>query len=145
MPNNDPVNDAANTNEPVGMPAAMSVDVEVDVGVDVGIATTLPMVSAPPLLLHWVFSELLITSWLNSLPASLSASAPHNVLQVPLTDIATDIATGIATVVVNCLDADDAWHITISSDHHHAGLATAALTQLQTAFAADRRRCAHGV
>jgi hypothetical protein len=100
-------------------------------GVDVGIATTLPTVSAPLLLLHWVFSELLITSWLNSLPASVSASEPHNVLQIPLTDMAT---TDVATVVVNCLDADDAWHITISSDHHHADLATAALTQLQAAL-----------
>lgn len=111
-------------------------------GVDVGIATTLPTVSAPLLLLHWVFSELLITSWLNSLPASLSASdslsasEPHNVLPIPLTDMATtDVATtDVATVVVNCLDADDAWHITISSDHHHASLATAALTQLQAAL-----------
>lgn len=102
-----------------------SIGVDV-LAVDVGIATTLPTVSAPPLLLHWVFSELLITSWLNSLPANLSTSEPHNILQVPLTDV--------ATVVVNCLDTDDAWHITISSDHHRAGLVMAALTQLQVAL-----------
>ena len=93
-------------------------------GVDIGLATTLPVVTAPLQLLHWIFSELLITSWFNSLPATFATS--HTSPQVSLQEI--------ATIAVSCLDADDAWHITVSSDHHHTSLVTASLTQLKGAL-----------
>ena len=93
-------------------------------GVDIGLATTLPVVTAPLQLLHWIFSELLITSWFNSLPVGLATS--YTSPQVSLQEI--------ATIAISCLDADDAWHITVSSDHHHTSLVTASLTQLKGAL-----------
>lgn len=89
--------------------------------VDVGIATTLPIVIAPSQVLCWVFSELLITSWCNSLPTT-----PQTLAVAPVTTV--------ATVAVSCLDADDAWHITISSDHHHARFTAASLEQFKRAL-----------
>lgn len=87
-------------------------------GVDIGIAIKLPVVIAPPQLLRWVFSELLISHWFNSLPTKPQPLA----------------APPIATVAVSCLDTDDAWHITVSSDHHQASLTTASLEQFKMAL-----------
>lgn len=92
-------------------------------GVDVGMATALPTAVAPLQLLHWVFSELLITSWFNSLPLALSTGYSQ----------ADSHQADVATVAISCLDADDSWHVTISSDHHHTNLAAASLVQLKMA------------
>jgi len=86
---------------------------------EVGVATALPVVIAPQSLLHWIFSELIVSSWFNSLPIYNPA------LHEP---------TG--TVVVSCLDADDSWHITVSSDDYHPSFVMASPAQLKTALRA---------